>query len=293
MDNELSNDAERPKVSVYITTFNRLKLLKRAIVSVQSQTYKNIEIIVSDDGSSDGTIEYLTKLNSMGTIKAIINDSAEPKGACHGRNKAIEMSSGLFITGLDDDDYFSPSRISEFVSYWDSLSDTDRNSTVGLFDNIIEIKGGEFNMKDSIAEATTFDLRRANVIGNQIFAKKEAFLNAGLFDVSMPAWQDWDMWLRMSELGGMFRNIRKGTYQMDLSHEGERISTSKSNRIRQAYYKFCVKASPLTKHERTSIIEQLYTYHQTKPRFNELLCLISAGKIRPIARSIRALILKR
>ena len=91
-------------VTIYIPTKNRLKLLNRAIESVKKQTYKDIEIIVVDDGSTDGTTEYLAQEINSGTLKAIFNKKS--LGACAARNKAIEMATGDFITGLDDDDYF-------------------------------------------------------------------------------------------------------------------------------------------------------------------------------------------
>lgn len=91
-------------VTIYIPTKNRLDLLKRAIKSVRDQTYSNIELIVVDDGSKDGTREYLEKEHEAGLLRAIFHQ--ESLGACVARNAAIELSQGEFITGLDDDDYF-------------------------------------------------------------------------------------------------------------------------------------------------------------------------------------------
>ena len=54
-----------PLISVYIPTYNRLELLKRAVQSVQNQTYKNFEIIIVDDNSSDGTQDFLVGLTKV------------------------------------------------------------------------------------------------------------------------------------------------------------------------------------------------------------------------------------
>src|SRR4030067_1733348 len=118
-------------VTVYIPTKNRLELLQRAIKSVQTQTYPNIELIVVDDGSTDGTREYLEKEVGVGNFKAIFHDKS--LGACATRNAAIKSSRGELITGLDDDDYFlSDRRIELFVEKWNSVGP----GFAGIFDSV-------------------------------------------------------------------------------------------------------------------------------------------------------------
>jgi glycosyltransferase involved in cell wall biosynthesis len=89
-----------PKVSVYIPTKNRPVMLKRAIDSVLAQDYPNVEVVVSDDGSTDNTPEfmddYCKQYNNIIYLR-----SETSHGACHARNKAILASTGEFITGLD------------------------------------------------------------------------------------------------------------------------------------------------------------------------------------------------
>ncbi|HAY4006682.1 TPA: glycosyltransferase family 2 protein, partial [Escherichia coli] len=99
-------------VSVYIPTHNRVDMLERAIMSVLKQSYPNIEIIVSDDGSQDNTKKIVTSyMQQYSNIKYVF--SSEAKGACHARNLAIAKASGTYITGLDDDDEFTQDRIEE------------------------------------------------------------------------------------------------------------------------------------------------------------------------------------
>ncbi len=103
-----------PLVSVYVPTYNRIELLKRALTSVLSQSYQNIEVIIVDDKSSDGTQEFLTGMAKQDNrVKPILKE--QNSGACISRNLAIESAEGEFITGLDDDDYFLPGRIAYFV----------------------------------------------------------------------------------------------------------------------------------------------------------------------------------
>ena len=93
------------KVSIYIPTKNRVKLLQRALSSVLCQNYYNIEILIVDDGSTDGTREYLYDLqNKYSCVKVFFNELSS--GACYSRNLAIKLSTGDFVTGLDDVDFY-------------------------------------------------------------------------------------------------------------------------------------------------------------------------------------------
>ena len=112
-------------VGIYIPSKNRLELLKKAIDSVLSQSYQNFKICVVDDGSTDGTFEYLRNLNHP-KITFIRND--ESIGACASRNKAIAHLETDLVTGLDDDDVFLPSRLEDLLKvYDDKLSDMIQN----------------------------------------------------------------------------------------------------------------------------------------------------------------------
>lgn len=101
----------QPLVTIYISTYNRLEKLKRAINSVLQQDYTNWELIVCDDASCDGTSDYMNDICMKDSrIRYLRNDVN--KGACETRNLGIFNAKGTFITGLDDDDEFTNDRIS-------------------------------------------------------------------------------------------------------------------------------------------------------------------------------------
>ncbi|WP_158650917.1 glycosyltransferase family 2 protein, partial [Acinetobacter indicus] len=115
-------NGNQPLVTVYIPTYNRLELLQRAVKSVQEQTYHNLEIIIVDDCSTDGTHEYLEKVSKEDKrVRYFLKE--KNSGACVSRNIAIKNSKGEFITGLDDDDYFERNRIEIFLHKWFSYSE--------------------------------------------------------------------------------------------------------------------------------------------------------------------------
>ena len=98
-------------VSVIIPAYNAEKFIEEAIKSAQNQTYKNIEIIVVDDGSTDGTAEIVKKLAKKD--KRIRYHHQKNKGVSIARNTAINYSKGQFIALLDQDDIWLPEKIKE------------------------------------------------------------------------------------------------------------------------------------------------------------------------------------
>ena len=99
---------KNPLVSVIIPTYNRASLLKRAIKSVLDQTYKNLEIIIVDDGSTDRT-EEIVKDFSDKRIRYIHH--SKNRGVSAARNRGVKSSKGNFIALLDHDDEYLPERI--------------------------------------------------------------------------------------------------------------------------------------------------------------------------------------
>ncbi|WP_217495711.1 glycosyltransferase [Pseudoalteromonas byunsanensis] len=184
-------------------THNRLSDLKRAISSVLSQTYEHWELIIVDDGSKDGTHDYLQSLKNE-KIRFFRHET--PQGACASRNLAINNAKGEFITGLDDDDEFTPDRLSSFISAWQ-----DKYSF--LCTPVTVCKGN--TKKDHlffIGEINLQDLLVVNKVGNQIFCKTDELRSIGGFDKSFKAWQDYDTWVRFTARYGTGLKLPSSTY---------------------------------------------------------------------------------
>ncbi|KAA3646319.1 MAG: glycosyltransferase family 2 protein [Chloroflexi bacterium] len=109
-----------PRLSVIIPTYNRAALLQEAIASVQAQTFTDFEIIVVDDGSTDGTQALLERLNVEGVLRYAVQENAGPAAA---RNRAIAMSEGKYVTFLDDDDLYVPNKLEREVAYLEAHPD--------------------------------------------------------------------------------------------------------------------------------------------------------------------------
>ncbi|WBA13953.1 glycosyltransferase [Salinivibrio proteolyticus] len=206
----------RPLVSVYIPTRNRSELCKRAVNSVLSQDYENFEVIVVDDASTIDDYNSLIKAFDDNQYVSIFRMETS-QGACFCRNFAISKAKGSFITGLDDDDYFEPDRIKKFVDSWNP-------SDSFLYTESKMLRRDGLKITSRPPMVGFFDLLPSNSIGNQIFSRRYNFIKAGCFDTQLPAWQDYDLWLRMTYLLGPGRKINVVNYVMDISHEEDRIS---------------------------------------------------------------------
>lgn len=213
-------------VTIYIPTYNRLALLKRALNSVLKQTYRNIEVIIVDDASNDGTGEYLEWMSKQDSrVKFFIK--SEQSGACVSRNIAIKNANGLFITGLDDDDYFLETRVYDFVEAWKKK----KRDVVFLYSLFITKTNTGLIFPNKIKAALTKkmvsanDLKISNYPGNQIFIDTKTLKAIDGFDSNMPAWQDLDTWYRiLSFTNGKGERIKSINYVYDTSHAHERIS---------------------------------------------------------------------
>ena len=247
----------QPKVSVYITTKNRPVMLKRAIDTVLSQDYPNIEIMVSDDGSTDNTPEFMDDYCKQPS-NIIYLRSETSKGACHARNKAILASTGEFITGLDDDDRFTPERVRRFVEAYRE-SDSFLCSLFNNFDGEKYIPSHYY--QNNINKNNIF---RRNCVGNQIFVKKQDLLdNKLLFDENFPAWQDYDFFTNIICNLGPARRLYTRSYIIHTDHEKERITSPK--RTLQGYRLYSKKYRTLmTDSQRGSLAVNAYNL-QRKP----------------------------
>lgn len=215
----------KPLVSVYITTHKRVDLLPRAIDSVLAQNYRPIEIIVVDDASKDSTVDllerYKQKLSGERDLSFCYLVYSENKGACAARNYAIETAKGQFITGLDDDDEFFPSRIKQMVENW--------NDKYSALCSSIEVDdgGGEISYLDrEIGEISLNSLLKRNVVGSQIFTKTSNFRAIEGFDIAFPAWQDYECWIRIMDRFGPVLKLKEPSYRFHRGHDKPRITSN-------------------------------------------------------------------
>lgn len=169
----------KPKVSVILPVYNRVQVVKRAIDSVYSQTYQDIELVIVDDGSTDGTSEYLLTLIKDNTRYTKHSNRSTPISL----NAGLMLSSGDYITFIDSDDEYKPEHITERIDYF------QKNPSIDIIHSTAELIGSEEDMyvpdkhdptklihiKDCILGATIFGKR-------DVFFKLNGFKNVYSYD---------------------------------------------------------------------------------------------------------------
>ncbi|OZC37242.1 hypothetical protein B9Q17_03740 [Marinobacter vinifirmus] len=184
---------EPPLISVIIPTFNCYSTLRSAIESALSQTYKNIEVIVIDDGSSDETPSIISSY-----INSIIYIKQENRGVAEARNVGVRSSNGEWIAFLDADDIWDENKLerqfSKMNDEGNSWSYTDTRFVGGVNSGRLD---SEFTKKHT---GSVFnELLTNNFISTStVLLKKSKFHNAGGFDTTLPAIEDWELWVRIS-----------------------------------------------------------------------------------------------
>ncbi|NOU51792.1 glycosyltransferase [Pseudoalteromonas sp. JBTF-M23] len=214
---------ELPLVSIWMPTCNRLTLLKRAVASVLSQTYPNIELFIVDNGSTDGTSEYLEQLSAKYS-QIRYHRFPTNLGACEARNYAIENSLGEFATGIDDDDEFLPTRIADL---FEAYNDNYAFVCSGYIWDYGKIRRSLLNSDLIINLEQQLNFNQAS---NQIFTKRQKLIEAGMFDTTIVSSQDWEFWTRMIIRYGAAKRVGTATYIVHTAHDKPRITDSIDNR---------------------------------------------------------------
>lgn len=241
------------KVSVIIPTYNRLPMLKEAIHSVLDQDFEDFELIVVDDGSTDGTSDEIRRYG--GRVKLIQNN--ENKGVSFSRNRGILQSKGKYIAFLDSDDLWVKGKLKLQVSFLDENPQYPMCYT----DEIWIRKGKRVNpmKKHEKYSGWIFEkcLPLCIISPSSTMMRRSLFSQVGLFDEALPVCEDYDFWLRVSSRFPIFfipekLIIKRGGHSDQLSQRewgNDRYRVIALEKILQEPY--------LTKEEREMVIKEM------------------------------------
>jgi glycosyltransferase involved in cell wall biosynthesis len=188
-----------PNLSVVLPTYNRSQCIEHSILSVLRQTYKNFELIVVDDGSTDQTADRIQRLRDP-RIRYIAH--TKRKGANAARNSGIRAARAPYIAFQDSDDEWMPDKLAMQLAGIKESGHTARVS----FSAHWRIRGREvvYIPKPSRRlRAGPRDFHAELLYGNfittaSLLVEKELLYQVGLFDESIPRFQDWELVLRLS-----------------------------------------------------------------------------------------------
>ncbi len=184
---------KRPLVSVIIPTYNRGWTIKEAIDSVLAQSFIDFELMVVDDGSTDNTSEILDSYRD--DIKVL---SQENNGVSAARNQGVATASGIFIAFLDSDDLWLPEKLSSQVDFFNSNPDALICQTEEIWvRNNMRVNPKKRHKKPwGMIFELSLDL--CLVSPSAVMIRRSLFEEVGVFDETLPACEDYDLWLRIS-----------------------------------------------------------------------------------------------
>ena len=182
-----------PKVSICIPTFNRKDYLPETLESIYAQTYKDYEVVVVDDGSTDGTEEMLKEAGY--DLRYFWQENA---GNAAARNTLLKMARGKYITFLDSDDLFLGDSVQRMVGAMEKESeDVIVYGPYVRIDENGKITGkGKRKLCSGYATRQLFETIFIHTYGSMF--PKRALEEVGGFDASLPVCPDYDLWLRLS-----------------------------------------------------------------------------------------------
>lgn len=180
-----------PLVTIGIPCYNVGRFIALSIKSVLMQTYTNLELIITDDGSTDNTVDEIRKFNDS-RIKLIVD--GENHGISYRLNQQIDMAKGFIFIRMDGDDIMFPNRIEEQVKYLQEHPTVDVVGTGAVIiddeNTIIGLRQGEISVKNP-----------EDAINNSVFihptvAGKLSFFKKYKYDESLCGVEDKDLWCR-------------------------------------------------------------------------------------------------
>jgi len=188
-----------PLVSVIIPTYNRADLLSRAVKSVLSQSYRDLECIIVDDASTDNTEDIVRELDDE---RMVYIRHERTRGNAATRNTGIQHASGVYIALLDSDDEWLPGKLAKQVALMEASPEL-----VGVVHCMHYARYANPNRQVEIKGPASFvgdvypQLLRGQCpsIMSSVLIKRECFDTCGILDEHLPSFVDYDLWLRVSQ----------------------------------------------------------------------------------------------
>ncbi|MFH1776939.1 MAG: glycosyltransferase [Candidatus Omnitrophota bacterium] len=181
---------QHPKVSIILPTYNGARYIRQGIESCLNQTYKNFELIVVDDCSSDQTSAIVNAYNDS-RLYYLKND--KNKGIAYSLNIGFAKSTGGYLTWTSDDNYYQPVAIEQLTQMLDRNTGIDfvysNYYYIDEHDNIIKLK--EVMPSDKLVEV--------NCIGPCFLFRRNVYTVIGKFNEEMFLAEDYDYWVRVSQ----------------------------------------------------------------------------------------------
>ena len=224
----------RPRVSVVIPTFNRARDLERCLESLVAQTYRDFEVLVCDDGSTDDSADVASKFSSKLAVR--YHWEKNWGGPARPRNSGLRLAKGEFVAFLDSDDWWLPEKLGESVQALDAGADVvyhDLYLVAGANRFRHKQKSRSRTLKSPVLDDLLGD---GNAINNSSVVTRTSLMREiGGFseDRNLIAAEDYDAWVRLARLTNDFVRLPHclGFYWVvsgNISNPMRTVSTTKA-----------------------------------------------------------------
>jgi glycosyltransferase involved in cell wall biosynthesis len=213
--------SSKPLVSVVIPAYNASRYVEDALKSVLGQNYPSLQVIVVNDGSTDNTLEVLSRFKDRIQIIDKVNE-----GSATARNAAFRVARGKYIAFLDSDDFWLPGKLETQIRYMEAAPSV--GVTYGLFDKRTESKDEKIDMEKTFADfeylTASHDAELIPDWSGWIYRKMlfeslphtitvvmraDLVANVGYFDEGLRRGQDYDYWIRLSRVTEFHKLAKK------------------------------------------------------------------------------------
>ncbi len=187
-----------PLVSVVIPTYNRRDSVREAIASAVAQSYPDVEVIVVDDGSDDGTAEVVREFQEFQEFEAVQYVYQANRGVSAARNVGVARARGELIAFLDSDDLWQPDKLAHQVALFQEHSDVQICQTDEIWlRNGVRVNPHQKHRKTG-GDIFARSLALCLVSPSAVMMRRALFERVGGFDETLPACEDYDLWLRIT-----------------------------------------------------------------------------------------------
>lgn len=193
---------KRPKISIVIPSFNKVRFVEETLLSIFSQKYPNLEVIIQDGGSRDGTLEIIKRFAAK-YPKVIFWESKKDKGQTEAINKGLKKATGEIFTYLNADDIYKKGALLKVGRYFArhprALWIAGRGETIDKDGRIIF--SPITNYKNFLLSQNRYDLLLMvnYLMQPSIFISKKAFYKYGPFIGSQTGVMEYDLWLKIGK----------------------------------------------------------------------------------------------
>lgn len=277
------------RVSVIVPAFNRAEYIKQTVNSVLIQDYSNVELIVVDDGSNDGTYEILLDYAEQNKLKLLTHPGRKNKGQSAALNLGLRAATGEFIAILDSDDLFLSGKLRLQVEYLNS------HPEIGLVYGMGEAVDGDGRWMYDIHSADHKEPNDPNAVlldcyfllPQNALVRRSVYEQVGGFEEAFRAAQDHDMLVRIAE------NTRFGFIPVKVfqyRRHGDSISSNGQRRrwtngfeiLRRARSRYPYKSSTIRKRKALLNFRMAQVCRQEKRYIGAFVYLLKSGALDPL-----------